>query len=60
LLGFMTGAAYPAPPRATFAPGAYAAHCTSFAAQFDHSDQTKLTLWLRGGAALSAGTVVEP
>lgn len=59
-LGFMTGAAYPAPPRATFAPGAYADHCTSFAALFDNSDQAKLTLWLRGGASLTSGTVVEP
>jgi hypothetical protein len=60
VLGFMTGAAWPAPPRASFAPGAYADHCTSFAAHFDGSDQKKLTLWLLGGASLSAGTVVEP
>ncbi len=60
VLGFMTGAAWPAPPQGAFAPGAYADHCTSFAAHFDGSDQAKLTLWLRAGAACSAGTVVEP
>ncbi len=60
VLGFMTGIAWPAPPQCTFAPGAYADHCTSFAAHFDGSDQLKLTLWLRGGASLSSGTVVEP
>lgn len=60
VLGFMTGAANPAPPRCAFAPGAYADHCTSFAARFDGGDQVKLSAWLRGGAAASSGTVVEP
>ena len=60
VLGFMTGAAHPAPPVCAFASGAYADHCTSFAGRFDGSDQIKLTAWLRGGAAASSGTVVEP
>lgn len=60
VLGFMTGSANPAPPRCVFAPYAYADHCTSFAGRFDGSDQVKLTTWLRGGAAASSGTVVEP
>jgi hypothetical protein len=60
VLGFMTGAARPAPPQGRFASGAYADHCTSYAAYFHGSDQTKLTLWLRAGAACSAGTVAEP
>jgi hypothetical protein len=60
VLGFMTGSAHPAPPRCAFAPCAYADHCTSFAGRFDGSDQVKLTAWLRGGAAASSGTVVEP
>jgi hypothetical protein len=60
VLGFMTGAANPAPPVCAFIPGAYADHCTSFAGRFDGSDQIKLTAWLRGGAATSSGTVVEP
>ncbi|MCX7008004.1 MAG: hypothetical protein NTY53_12285, partial [Kiritimatiellaeota bacterium] len=60
VLGFMTGSANPAAPVCAFAPFAYADHCTSFAGRFDGSDQVKLTAWLRGGAAISSGTVVEP
>ena len=60
VLGFMTGSANPTPPVCAFAPFAYADHCTSFAGRFDGSDQIKLTAWLRGGAALSSGTIVEP
>lgn len=41
-------------------PGAYADHLTSFAANFHDPSQTKLTEWLRHGAAASSGTVAEP
>lgn len=41
-------------------PGAYADHLTSFGALFHEGSQTKLTAWLRAGAAASSGTVVEP
>lgn len=40
--------------------GAYADHLTSFGALFHEGSQTKLTAWLRAGAAASSGTVVEP
>lgn len=59
-LGLLSGTAWPAPPHEAFAPGAYADHCTSFGALFHTADQTKLTLWLRGGATLTSGTVSEP
>ena len=60
VFGWMCGTAWPAPPPLAFAPGAYADHCTSFGARFHSADQAKLTLWLRAGAALTAGTVSEP
>ena len=42
-------------------PGSVAEHLTSFGAVFNgHDYQTKLTAWLRAGAAGSAGTVTEP
>jgi len=41
-------------------PGAYADHLTSLAAVFHDPNQTKLTEWLKVGAAGSAGTVHEP
>jgi hypothetical protein len=41
-------------------PGAYADHLTSFAAYFHEPYQSKLTEWLRRGAAGSSGTVTEP
>ncbi len=59
-LGLMSGAAWVTPPAIAYQPGCYADHCTSFGALFHVADQTKLTVWLRAGAALSAGTVIEP
>lgn len=41
-------------------PGSYADHLTSFAALFHDPQQSKLTEWLRRGAAGSSGTVTEP
>ncbi|TAN38263.1 MAG: hypothetical protein EPN23_02935 [Verrucomicrobia bacterium] len=60
VLGLLCGTAWPAPPRFSFAPGAYADHLTSFGALFHSADQTKLTLWPRAGATLTSGTVSEP
>lgn len=44
----------------SLAPGAYADHLTSFGALFHTPEQTKITAWLRHGAAGTAGTIVEP
>jgi uncharacterized protein (TIGR03790 family) len=41
-------------------PGSMAEHLTSFGAAFNTEDQSKITLWLKAGAAGSAGTVTEP
>ncbi len=41
-------------------PGAYADSFTSYAGDFDNESQTKLTEFLRHGAAGSSGAVVEP
>jgi hypothetical protein len=62
ILGVMAGAANINAQK--YAPGlvagSFANHLTSFAANFDTSDQSKLTLWLDAGAAASVGTVTEP
>lgn len=61
LIGFMTGAAVLRPTAlGRFRPGAIADNLTSYGAEFFHGDQTKLTEWLRAGAAAAAGTVTEP
>ena len=61
LSGLMLGEAKPVVQRwGRLGPGAIADHLTSFAAVFHNPDQTKLTEWLRHGAAAAAGTVVEP
>lgn len=61
LMGVMAGrASLQARDYGTLKAGAYADHLTSFGALFHDPDQTKLTEWLRNGAAGSAGTVVEP
>ncbi len=41
-------------------PGSIAEHLTSFGGRLDGSGQTKLTAFLRAGAAGSSGTVAEP
>ncbi len=43
----------------TFAPGAMAEHLTSFSAEFQKG-QSKCTEWLKAGATVTAGVVVEP
>lgn len=59
--GLMMGAAdAPAESIRSWAPGAFAEHLTSHAAEFNRPIQTKLTEWLRAGATASAGTVTEP
>lgn len=46
--------------KSTFLPGAIAEHLTSFGARFDGSGQTKISEYLRAGAAGSSGAVAEP
>ena len=41
-------------------PGAIAEHLTSFGARFDGSGQTKISEFIRNGAAGSSGAVAEP
>jgi len=61
LMGIMSGRAVFNPETyRSLRPGAYAEHLTSFAGLFHESSQTKLTEWLKLGAAGSSGTVVEP
>jgi hypothetical protein len=62
LAGVMTGAAGVdmKPYEGRLVPGAFAEHLTSFAATFDTPGQTKLTAWIKTGAAGSVGTVTEP
>jgi len=60
VMGLMMGAATaPTTQIKSFAPGAMAEHLTSWSAEFQ-KPQTKVTDWIRAGAALSAGAVVEP
>lgn len=44
----------------TILPGAIVEHLTSFGATFQAAGQTKLTAFLRAGAAGASGTVTEP
>jgi len=61
ILGLMMGLADVNPAQAGgYLPGAFAEHLTSAAAIFHSANQTKLTAWIRAGATLSAGAVVEP
>lgn len=46
--------------RTKLAPGSMAEHLTSFGAAFPLAEQTKITAWIKAGAAGSAGTVTEP
>ena len=41
-------------------PGAIAEHLTSWGAEFERAGQTKISAWLRAGAAGSSGTISEP
>jgi hypothetical protein len=61
-LGIMTGDAQPAidTESMTLMPGCFADHLTSWAATYDNSNQTKMSSWIRRGAAGTAGTVEEP
>lgn len=59
--GLMLGQRLVAPAEyGSLVPGAAADHLTSYAAHFHVADQSKLTTWLAHGAAVAAGTVVEP
>ena len=62
LIGFMTGIdiVNPIPLNATFLPGAYADHFTSWAGAFDYPSQTKMSTWIQQGATATSGTVCEP
>lgn len=61
-LGIMTGTSSFSLGSASpsIAPGAICEHFTSLGGQFSTMAQTKLTAWLRAGAAGSTGTVAEP
>jgi uncharacterized protein (TIGR03790 family) len=60
LMGIFAGIAQTTPGHYRFLPGALADNLTSFGGAFDVAAQTKLTEWLHAGAAVCAGTVVEP
>ena len=60
LSGYMTGARNVKAASFSFHPGAFAENLTSFGATFDVGQHTKITEWLKNGAAFSAGTVCEP
>ena len=60
LCGFMTGNRTAPTSSFEFISGAYADNLTSFGAAFDHREHTKVTSWLKAGAAFSSGTVTEP
>lgn len=61
-LGVMTGWPDPNVEGAIFTllPGSYCDDLTSYAATFDIADQTKMSSWIRKGAAGVSGTVEEP
>lgn len=61
VMGLMTGSAGVRPETiGGFLPGAMAEHLTSYAGAFDKAGQSKMSLWIKAGATLTAGTVVEP
>jgi len=60
MIGFMTGNRTAPADLATYEPGAYADHLTSFAAAFENASQTKISEWLRHGVSGTSGTVTEP
>ncbi len=61
VLGLMTGSAsVKAETVGAFLPGAMADHLTSYAGAFHIDGQSKMSAWVRAGATLTAGTVVEP
>ena len=61
LIGLQIGMAnLDAPLDVKLLPGSMAEHLTSFGALFHHPEQSKITEWMRAGAAGSAGTVTEP
>lgn len=61
VLGVFAGLCWVKPSEiAELAPGCIADHLTSFAGVMDYCDHTKLTDWLRAGAAAAAGAVTEP
>jgi uncharacterized protein (TIGR03790 family) len=60
MIGFMTGNRTAPTDLATYEPGAYADHLTSFAGAFETAAHTKMTQWLRHGVTATSGTVTEP
>ena len=61
VLGIMTGTTTVKPGRVGgYLPGSLAEHLTSWAGAFDQAGQSKMSVWIRDGATLSAGTVTEP
>ena len=61
VMGLVAGSAtFKWPTSSVLLPGSIAEHLTSFGGRLDGSGQTKLTAFLRAGAAGSSGTVAEP
>jgi hypothetical protein len=61
IAGIMMGASVvDLPESSELLSGALADHLTSFAGTFKEAKQTKLTYWLKRGAAGACGTVTEP
>lgn len=60
MIGFMTGNRTVPTELATYEPGAYADHLTSFAGAFETGAHMKMTEWLRNGITATSGTVTEP
>lgn len=61
VLGVMIGSPSVKPERVgAYLPGAVADHLTSYSGAFNRAGQSKMTDWIKAGATLTAGTVVEP
>jgi len=61
VMGLVAGiAAFQWPAGTELLPGAIAEHLTSFGAMFNGSGQTKISEFVRNGAAGTSGTVAEP
>ncbi len=61
IMGVQLGAEWVQPAQVgRMLPGAVAEHLTSFAGEFHHGYQTKMSDWMRAGATASAGAVAEP
>lgn len=60
LAGLMLGIANAHHSWGSFQAGSIVDNLTSFGAEFHHHEQVRLTHWLREGASIASGTVIEP